>query len=415
MRDMIGKTSPSSVEFIILVAFLNAFAAISIDAMLPSVGQIARELGAENPNSRQFIITTFFAGLMIGTLVYGPWSDSLGRKPAIIIGLIFYSLGSLVCLLSESFGIMLLGRFLQGFGAAAPRYISIAMVRDRYSGAAMARMMSFVILVFLLVPMVSPGIGQLVLLIASWRTIFMGLLICGVLSGIWLWRRQEETLLPENRRPFSFAALGNAAGQVLRHPIAMGYTIASGLNYGIFIIYLNTSQQIFAEEYAQGAYFPLWFAFFASGFALAMVVNAKLVNLYGMRRLSSLALQVLVAISVLFLGVCLLWGGHPPLWALALFFVHGVFFQRIAARQFQRHHHGALGERCRNGIGDFRHTLFRHSHPVRRLHRPPLSGHRHSPGGWICRTQRHGARGYLAHVTKTRKYRKDSMNSGQVV
>jgi DHA1 family bicyclomycin/chloramphenicol resistance-like MFS transporter len=331
---MTGKRSRSSVEFIILVAFLNAVAAISIDAMLPAVGLMARELGASNPNSRQFIITTFFAGLMVGTLVYGPWSDSLGRKPAIIIGLVFYSLGSLVCLLSESFGMMLVGRFLQGFGAAAPRYISVAMVRDRHSGAAMARVMSFVILVFLLVPMLSPGIGQLVLLIASWRAIFVAFVICGVLSGIWLWCRQEETLLPENRRPFSFAALGNAAGQVLRHPIAMGYTIASGLNYGIFIIYLNTSQQIFAEEYAQGAYFPLWFAFFASGFALAMVVNARLVSLCGMRRLSSLALRMLVIISVLFLGVCLLLEGHPPIWALALFLFTGCFFSGLLLANF---------------------------------------------------------------------------------
>jgi DHA1 family bicyclomycin/chloramphenicol resistance-like MFS transporter len=334
MNDTTGKTSRLSVEFIMLVAFLNACAAISIDAMLPAVGQMARELGAENPNSRQFIITTFFAGLMIGTLVYGPWSDSLGRKPAIIIGLIFYSLGSLVCLISESFGIMLVGRLLQGFGAAAPRYISIAMVRDRYSGAAMSRVMSFVILVFLLVPMLSPGIGQLVLLIANWRVIFVAFLVCGVLSGIWLWCRQEETLVPANRRPFSVAALVNAAGQVLGNPIAMGYTMASGLNYGIFIIYLNTSQQILAEEYAQGAYFPLWFAFFASGFALAMVVNAKLVNLYGMQRLSSLALRMLVFISVLFLGVCLGLKGHPPLWALAAFLFTGCFFSGVLLANF---------------------------------------------------------------------------------
>lgn len=331
---MTWKTSRSSVEFIVLVAFLNACAAISIDAMLPALGQMARELGADHPNSRQFIITTFFAGLMIGTLVYGPWSDSLGRKPAILIGLVFYSAGSLVCLLSESFGMLLAGRFLQGFGAAAPRYISVAMVRDRHSGAAMARVMSFVILVFLLVPMLSPGIGQLVLLTASWRAIFAGFLICGVLSGIWLWFRQEETLLPEHRRPFSIAALVNAAGQVLRHPVAMGYTIASGLNYGIFIIYLNTSQQIFAEEYAQGAYFPLWFAFFASGFALAMVVNARLVNLCGMRRLSSLALRMLVIISIVFLGACLLLKGHPPLWALALFLFAGCFFSGLLLANF---------------------------------------------------------------------------------
>ena len=327
MRDK----PPVSVEFILLVALLNAMVAMSIDTMLPAVGTIAEELGAEDPNSRQFIITVFFAGLTLGTLIYGPWSDSIGRKPAIGVGLCFYALGSLICLISTSFEMILIGRFIQGFGASSPRIVSIAMVRDGQGGAAMARVMSFVMMVFMLVPMLAPSIGQLVLLVASWRFIFVGLLAFGVIAGLWLWLRQAETLPRERRSPLSVAALMAAAGQVLRHPVAMGYTLAVGAVFGSFIVFLGTSQQIFAEQYGQGGYFALWFALFAGGMALAMMVNARLVMRYGMRLISKLALRSFLVLSVLFLGVSLASDGHPPLALLApflfvAFFCNGLLF-----------------------------------------------------------------------------------------
>ncbi len=314
-----------SAEFVVLVALLNAMTAMSIDTMLPALGTIAAELGAADPNSRQFIVTTFFAGLTIGTLVYGPWSDSIGRKPAIMIGLAIYAMGSLICLFSTGFAMLLAGRLVQGFGAAAPRIVSIAMVRDGQSGAAMARVMSLVMMVFMLVPILAPGVGQLVLLVASWRVIFLGFLAMGVIAGIWLWLRQEETLPPISRSPLSIAALSSAAGEVFRQPVTMGYTFATGLIFGSFIIYLGTSQQIFAEQYGQGEFFALWFAFFAAGIAAAMLVNARLVMRYGMRRLSALALRALVALSALFLLVSIAMQGHPPLWALALFLLVSFF------------------------------------------------------------------------------------------
>ena len=314
-----------SAEFVVLVALLNAMTAMSIDTMLPALGTIAAELGAADPNSRQFIVTTFFAGLTIGTLVYGPWSDSIGRKPAIMIGLAIYAMGSLICLFSTGFAMLLAGRLVQGFGAAAPRIVSIAMVRDGQSGAAMARVMSLVMMVFMLVPILAPGVGQLVLLVASWRLIFLGFLAMGVIAGIWLWLRQEETLPPIRRSPLSIAALSSAAGEVFRQPVTMGYTFATGLIFGSFIIYLGTSQQIFAEQYGQGEFFALWFASFAAGIAAAMLVNARLVMRYGMRRLSALALRALVVLSALFLLVSIAMQGHPPLWALALFLLVSFF------------------------------------------------------------------------------------------
>lgn len=323
-----------SVEFIFLVALLNAMVAMSIDTMLPAIGAIAEELGAADPNSRQYIITTFFAGLTLGTLIYGPWSDSMGRKPTIVVGLGFYVLGSLICLFASSFPVMLAGRFVQGFGASAPRIVSIAMVRDGQGGAAMARVMSFVMMVFMLVPMLAPTAGQIVLLFASWRLIFLGLLAIGILAGVWLWFRQEETLPRSRRTPLSAGAMLTAAAEVLRSPIAMGYTLASGMIFGAFISYLGTSQQIFAEQYGQGAYFALWFAFFAGGMAIAMMVNARLVMRYGMRKLSSLALKGFLTVSGVFLAASLLLDGHPPLWTLAGFLLVTFFFSGLLFGNF---------------------------------------------------------------------------------
>lgn len=330
------ETRKLSVEFIILVALLNAMVAMSIDTMLPAIGTIAHELGAADPNSRQFIITTFFAGLTLGTLVYGPWSDSLGRKPTIVIGLVFYTLGSLICLFSVNFPMILVGRAIQGFGASAPRIVSIAMVRDGQAGAAMARVMSFVMMVFMLVPMLAPSVGTLVLMFAGWRMIFVGFLVVGVIAGLWLWFRQEETLPRDKRTPLAVGSLISAAGEVLKNPIAMGYTLAAGAIFGSFIVYLGTSQQIFAELYGQGAYFALWFAFFAGGMAIAMMVNARLVMRLGMRKLSKLALRTFVVLAVVFLGVSLLYDGLPPLWTLALFlfvsfFCSGLLFGNFNA------------------------------------------------------------------------------------
>jgi DHA1 family bicyclomycin/chloramphenicol resistance-like MFS transporter len=184
-------------EFIVLVALLNAMVAMSIDTMLPAIGTIAAELGARHANDQQLIITLFFAGMTIGTLVSGPLSDSTGRKPAILASLGLYVVGAAMCLAASSYTMLLTGRFVQGFGAAGPRIVSIAMVRDGQKGAEMARVMSFVMSVFMLVPIMAPSVGQLVLLAASWRFIFAGFVVMASIAAVWLALRQEETLTRE--------------------------------------------------------------------------------------------------------------------------------------------------------------------------------------------------------------------------
>ena len=321
----------SQKEFIFLVALLTALVAMSIDTMLPAIGTIAQEFGVSDPNKRQFIITVFFGGMTIGTLLSGPISDSTGRKPAIFAGLLIYLAGSALCLFATSFEMLLAGRALQGFGASSPRIVSMAMVRDGQGGAAMARIMSFVMSVFMLVPIMAPSIGQLVLFVASWRMIFAGFLVMCVIAAIFLEVRQEETLPKENRVAFSAANLYHSAREFFRFPTARGYTVAVGFVFAAFISYLGTSQLIFAEQYAQGRLFAVWFGFFAVAIACAMIFNGRMVMRYGMRLLSKWAVRFCMAFSAIFLGVALLYAGQPPLWTLGIylfctFFCCGILF-----------------------------------------------------------------------------------------
>jgi DHA1 family bicyclomycin/chloramphenicol resistance-like MFS transporter len=195
----------------------------------------------------------------------------------------------------------------------------------------MARIMSFVMAVFMLVPIVAPSIGQAVLLVASWRMIFAGFLGMGLIATLWLALRQRETLPVESRSKFGVSQLLQAAKEFFSHPVALGYTLAVGCIFGSFISYLGTSQQIFAEQYSQGELFAVWFGVFAIAIAIAMILNARMVMRYGMRTLSKLALRGSIVLSVLFLVVAVISYGHPPLWSLGLylfcnFFCSGILF-----------------------------------------------------------------------------------------
>lgn len=309
----------SQKEFIFLVALLTALVAMSIDTMLPAIGTMASEFGVSDPNKRQYIIGTFFAGMTIGTLLSGPISDSTGRKPAIFAGLLIYAAGSLLCLFSTSFEMLLAGRAMQGVGASSPRIVSMAMVRDGQGGAAMARIMSFVMSVFMLVPILAPSIGQLVLFVASWRMIFVGFLAMALFAAIFLQVRQEETLPREKRVAFSAGNLFRSAVQFFRFPSAWGYTISVGFVFASFICYLGTSQQIFAEQYEQGEWFAVWFGAFAVAIAFAMIFNGRMVMRHGMRMLAKWAVRGCIVLAAVFLPVALAYAGHPPLWTLGLF------------------------------------------------------------------------------------------------
>jgi len=298
------------------MALLMSLTAMSIDIMLPALPQIGSDLGLARANDAQLIIAAMLLGMASGQIVYGPLSDSIGRKPALCAGLVLFLAGSVLAMVAASFPLMLLGRVLQGLGAAGPRSVVVALVRDQHAGAAMARIMSLILTTFILVPTVAPAIGQAVLEVAHWRAIFGLLFVVAFVALIWFVYRQGETLPPERRLPFSAAKMALAVREVCVNRVALGYTVAAGLIFGAFLGYINSSSQIFLDQYDAGRLFPLYFGGLALGLGGASFLNARLVVRVGMQRLASWAAGMLGGCSVLFLVVAVATAGHPPLWAL---------------------------------------------------------------------------------------------------
>ncbi len=308
-----------------LCALLISLVALSIDSMLPALSTIGDELGAGGENRSQLVLSALFLGLGLGQMFCGPFSDRYGRKPAIQAGLALFALGCLLSIFATSFSMMLVGRVLQGIGVAGPRIATVAMVRDRYSGAAMAEIMSLIMTLFVLVPAMAPAIGQGLLFLGSWRVIFVMLLVMGLVCSLWLATRQPETLRPEHRRPLSFAAIAAATIETCRNRVATGYALAAGLLFGAFLGYLNTAAQMFQVQYGLGDLFPAYFAALALAFGSASLLNARLVMRLGMRPLTQAAIIGLAASSVLFLLIAATASGHPPLWSLMLYLLFAFF------------------------------------------------------------------------------------------
>jgi DHA1 family bicyclomycin/chloramphenicol resistance-like MFS transporter len=330
------KTSPSYAEFVILVSMMMSLLALSIDAVLPALPQISSDLNVQQTNNRQLVVSMIFLGLALGQLFFGPLSDKTGRKPAIYLGYALYIAGSLLSLFAFSFPMMLFGRFLQGSGVSAPRSVTLALVRDKYESRAMAQVMSFVMTVFIMVPMVAPLLGQTILLFSGWRSIFGTYVLLAAITLIWFALRMPETLAPEDRAPFSLHRILKTTREIIKIRPSLGYTITAGLVSGAFLGYLNSAQQIFQEQYALGELFPLFFAVNAFSIGLASFLNARLVVRHGMRFLVRWALLVILGFSVVATGVALLTAGQPPLWLLMpyfmpVFFCIGILFGNMNA------------------------------------------------------------------------------------
>lgn len=323
-------------EFICLVAFLISLVALGIDAMLPALPAIGSDLNVARANDTQLVIGLFFAGFAVGQLFYGPLSDSWGRKPVVLAGLTLFALGCLMSYLALSFETVLAGRILQGLGAAAPRTVMLAVVRDRYAGREMARVMSFVMAVFIIVPAIAPSLGQGVMLLSDWRSIFAVLLALAVALGLWMALRLPETLARDRRVALSAGRILRAMREVLTTRTALGYTLAAGTVFGAFVGYLSSSQQVFQQTFRLGELFPAFFAVLALSIGASSLVNARLVMRLGMRRLSFAAVFTLTGLSVGFAAVTLGFAGVPPLWAfmlwgMASFFCIGILFGNLNA------------------------------------------------------------------------------------
>tara|TARA_R110001583_G_scaffold70457_2_gene199398 strand:+ start:6077 stop:7294 length:1218 start_codon:yes stop_codon:yes gene_type:complete len=313
------KKKASQFEFITLMASLMSIVALAIDALLPALNFIGFSIGTTQSVDNQLLITMIFLGLGIGPLFFGPISDSLGRKPIVYFGFGVFIIASLICISATSLEVMIAGRILQGIGLSAPRTISIAMVRDTFSGDYMARIMSFIAVVFILVPIVAPAMGQFVLNHYNWQAIFYIQLIFSVLISFWFWKRQPETLPKERRLKFTSHIFLNGLKEISKSKRTIGFTVISGFITGSFMVYLSTSQHIFQEQYLLKDEFPYIFAGLAIAIGTSTFLNGTLVIKYGMEKLVTIALFFFFSISLLYV---VLFNGldNPSIGVLLTFF-----------------------------------------------------------------------------------------------
>lgn len=300
-------------EFVALMAGLMALNALAIDAILPALYQIAFELGSETKNSAQFLISVVFVGLMFGQIIYGPIADAKGRKPTMLASLSIFIFATLISIFATNFYTMLFGRFLQGFGAAGPRIIVLAIVRDLYKGRLMARVMSFTMSIFIFVPVIAPILGEFILYFSHWRGIFLFFIAFALTLALWFSLRQVETLNKEKTRSLSFKFVMSAIFETIKNPISFSYILAMGLIFSGFLTFLTTAQQILQIDYQLGSAFPFYFGALALGVGLASLLNARLVMRFGMRLLSQNAIAFMAIISFAFLPISIYYHGEPPL------------------------------------------------------------------------------------------------------
>jgi MFS transporter, DHA1 family, multidrug resistance protein len=309
-------------EFITLMALLMSMTAMSIDIMLPALPSIGETLGVADAGNLPLVVTVFMLGMAIGQLVWGPFADRIGRRRPLLLGLLLFVLATIVAVTTQSFTELLAARFLQGIGGSVGRIIVTAIVRDLFVGREMARVMSMVMMVFILVPILAPSVGQLLILVGTWRWLFAVLLGASLTSLFWAWSRLPETRPPITARERRRSVVETLA-LVLSNRVTFGYGIASGFVFGFLVAYIASAQQVFGTGYGLGKLFPFAFGSVASAIALSSFTNSRLVRQLGMRRLSHTALFAHLGLSA---GLAALAATMPlPLW-LALGGMAGCFF-----------------------------------------------------------------------------------------
>jgi len=307
-------------EFVALMASLMSLVALSIDAVLPALPTIGQHLSVINLENNQLIITMIFLGLGCGQLLFGPLSDAFGRKPMVYFGFAIFIIASIICVTTKSFEMMIFGRILQGIGLSSPRTIAIAMVRDMYSGDYMARILSIIVMFFILVPVIAPALGQFLLNFADWKAIFNVNLFIGLFVVLWFWKRQPETLAKHNKIKFSWSIFIDGTKEFFKHKFSVAFTCISGFITGSFMVYLSTSQQIFQEQYGLGELFPYFFASTAIAVGTSTFLNSRLVIKFGSFKLAFIAAVAYFLISALYV-VIFISGKNPDIYVLIGFFL----------------------------------------------------------------------------------------------
>lgn len=307
---------PGFPEFVALIAMMMALNALAIDSMLPALPAIGDALGVTSENGRQWVITAYLLGFGVTQIIYGPLADRFGRKPVLMLGLGLYVLFSVLAAFSPTFELLIAARVGTGIGAAALRVLAVSIVRDRYSGRTMARVMSLSFLVFLGVPILAPALGQLILTVAPWPWVFGVLAVGGGAFALWAAIRLPETLHPEDRMPIQVDRIAAAFREALTNRRSIGYTLAITAISGGLFGFINSSQQIFFDVFHEPQLFTVVFGGVAGGIAVASLLNARLVERLGSRLISHTALLGFITMSAIHAAVAM--SGHETIWTFAI-------------------------------------------------------------------------------------------------
>ena len=297
-HDGSGKRRAGPREIVALLAGLMALNAFAIDAMIPALPDIGSELAVATENRRQLVVLAYFLGFGVGQIFWGPMADRFGRKPILAAGVALYAMFALLCGIAGSFELLIAGRVAMGAAAAVTRVLVTAMVRDLFEGEEMARVMSLVFMVFMLVPMLAPNIGQAILWVADWRAIFLVLAGYGVVMWLWSFWKLPETLHPEYRRALDGAEIWQGVRLAATDRLSIGYTLALTTVFGVLTAYIASIQQIVADVFGAGELIGLVFAGIAAPMVLASWGNSRVVGRFGLRRTGHAGLIAIVTVSV---------------------------------------------------------------------------------------------------------------------
>ncbi len=323
-------------EYLLLITSLSAISALGTDILLPGLNLISSEFRLPEPSDIQYVVSVFFLGMALGQLFVGPLSDRFGRKPVVQVGYAVFVLGCALSIFAQSWAAIIAARFLQGMGAAAPRVVSLAIVRDEHDGTAMARILSITMAVFILVPIIAPALGQGLIYLGGWRATHVALAVLSVMVAVWFTLRQPETLHQEHRISLGGKVVLSIIAQILGSRQAFGYTVALGLITGAFVSYLSTAQSIFLGVFDTGDLFAIYFALSAASLGAAALLNARLVSRFDMVALTKFAMLAIVGVSIAFLAMLAGQSGVPSLWQfmgwlLAVFFCLGLIYGNLQA------------------------------------------------------------------------------------
>jgi DHA1 family bicyclomycin/chloramphenicol resistance-like MFS transporter len=306
-----GVKRPGTREMTVMLAALMGLNSFAIDAMIPALPAIGRSLHVVNENSRQLVVVAYFIGFASTQLVWGPLADRFGRKPILAAGIVLYGMFALLCAFAGNFALLIVSRFAMGASAAVTRVLVVAMVRDLFEREAMARVMSLVFMVFMLMPVLAPNIGLAILRVAPWEAIFWALAAYALVMLVWSGVRLPETLHPEYRRSLKWREMSGAIWETVREPQSRGYTAALTISFGALVAYIASIQQIVFEAFHQPHLIGLVFAAIAAPMALASWTNSRVVGRFGLRRVGHIAALAFMLIT--FAHVAVGWMGRETL------------------------------------------------------------------------------------------------------